>query len=152
MTFATLAPALPEIFLALAGIALLMFGVFRGDRSTQTVSYLAVFAFAIAAVLAMGGPSADTLTFGDLFIVDGFGVFAKVLVLLGAALSVIMSRDFIEREQMARFEYPVIILFATLGMLMMISANDLISLYLGLELQSLSLYVLAAFQRDAVRS
>ena len=76
----------------------------------------------------------------------------KILVLLGAALTMIMSLGYIEREQMDRFEFPVLMLFATLGMLMMVSANDLISLYLGLELQSLSLYVIAAFRRDTVRS
>src|SRR3546814_18753309 len=76
----------------------------------------------------------------------------KVLVLLGSILALIMSGGFIRREGMARFEYPLLIVFATVGMLLMISANDLIALYLGLELQNLSLYVLAAFQRDSVRS
>jgi len=79
-------------------------------------------------------------------------VFMKMLILLGSFLAIVMSHGYIHREGMARFEYPVLIIFATLGMLMMVSANDLISLYIGLELQSLSLYVIAAFQRDTLRS
>ena len=76
----------------------------------------------------------------------------KVLVLIGSALAIVMSLTFNEREALDRFEFPIVVLFATLGMLMMVSANDLIALYLGLELQSLSLYVLAAFRRDTLRS
>jgi len=144
--------ALPEIFLACAGMALLMFGVFRGDDSTRTVSWLAVASFAIALLLVLGADSDRTTAFGGMFLVDGYTTFAKTLVLLGAGAALVMSHDFNAREGIARFEYPVVALFATLGMLMMISANDLIALYLGLELQSLSLYVLAAFRRDTLRS
>ncbi|HMA14942.1 MAG TPA: NADH-quinone oxidoreductase subunit NuoN, partial [Kiloniellaceae bacterium] len=86
------------------------------------------------------------------FIADAFGDFMKLLVLAGSAITLIMALRYIEREDMARFEYPVLILFATLGMLLMISANDMLALYLGLELQSLSLYVVAAFRRDHLRS
>ncbi len=147
-----LQPAVPEIFLACAGMALLMIGVFRGERSTAMVSYLAVLCFAVAAALVLMVADDAAVTFNGLFVTDGFATFAKLLVLLGSALAIIMSQGFIQREQMARFEYPVLFVFATLGMMMMISANDLISLYLGLELQSLSLYVVAAIRRDSVRS
>src|SRR3546814_3605973 len=75
---------------------------------------------------------------GGFFIADAFGDFMKLLVLAGSALTLIMAARYIEREDMARFEFPVLILFATLGMLLMISANDMLALYLGLELQSLS--------------
>ncbi|HYG84912.1 MAG TPA: NADH-quinone oxidoreductase subunit NuoN [Azospirillum sp.] len=150
--FPDLWPALPEIFMAVAGMALLMLGVFRGDGTTRVVAYLAVGAMLFAAFLTMGYGSGRVVTFNGLFVMDAFGVFMKVLVLLAAALAVIMSLGYIEREEMARFEFPVLMLFATLGMLMMISANDLISLYVGLETQSLSLYVIAAFRRDSNRS
>jgi NADH-quinone oxidoreductase subunit N len=153
--WADLAPALPEIFLACAGMALLMVGVFSGgDRSTRLVLWLSVGAFAVAALLvaALSGGDARVLAFNDLFVVDGFAVYMKLLVLLGSALALIMSQDFIRREQMNRFEFPILFVFATLGMLMMISANDLISLYVAIELQSLALYVVAAFRRDTVRS
>ncbi|MGP1395845.1 MAG: NADH-quinone oxidoreductase subunit NuoN [Inquilinaceae bacterium] len=149
--FPDLMPALPEIFLAVAGMVLLMIGVFRGDGSTRLVSTLTVASFAVAALLVWFVAEAD-VTFNGLFIVDGFAVFMKTLVLLGSSLAVMLSVGYIEREQMSRPEYPVLFLFATLGMMMMISANDMISLYVGLELQSLSLYVVAAFRRETVRS
>jgi len=145
-------PALPEIFLAVAGMALLMLGVFRGDGSTRMVGQLTVLAFACAAALVLVGGGERAVTFNGLFVVDGFAAFSKLLVLGGSAMAVLMAQGFIEREQMGRFEFPVLILFATIGMLLMISANDLISLYVGLEAQSLALYVLAAIRRDAGRS
>ena len=132
---------------------LLLIGVFRGDGATGLVCWLAVAALAVTAVLLIAVvPEGRVETFEGQFVLDDFAVFMKLLAVLGTAVTLVMSLGFIEREQMARFEYPVLFLFATLGMLMMISANDLISLYLGLELQSLSLYVIAAFRRDALRS
>jgi len=150
--FPDLTPALPEIFLACAGMALLMIGVFTGERSTRLVSWLAVAALAATAVLLIAVGDGRVVTFNGLFVADAFGLYMKLLVLAGSALALIISQDYIEREEMARFEYPVLFVFATLGMMMMISANDLISLYIGLELQSLSLYVVAAFSRDTLRS
>ncbi len=148
-----LTPALPEIWLAACALALLMLGVFLGDRSTRMLSWLAVLAFIVAGVLVLAvTPARSAVAFQSLFVIDRFGAFMKLLVLAGTALTLVMSLDYNERERMGRFEYPVLFVFATLGMLMMISANDLIALYLGLELQSLSLYILAAFQRDSVRS
>ena len=143
---------LPELFLAIAGMALLMLGVFRGASSTALVLNLSVVALAIAGALILVPERTAQSAFSGLFIVDVFGDFMKILVLIGSALTLAMSLRFIEQEQMARFEFPVLLVFATLGMLMMISANDLIALYLGLELQSLSLYVVAAFRRDNLRS
>ncbi|PWC55859.1 NADH-quinone oxidoreductase subunit NuoN [Azospirillum sp. TSO22-1] len=150
--FPDLWPALPEIFLACAGMALLMLGVFRGEGSTRMVAYLTVGALLFAAFLSLGYGSGRVVTFNGLFVMDAFGVFMKVLVLVASSLAVVMSLGYIEREQMNRFEFPILMLFATLGMLMMISANDLISLYVGLETQSLSLYVIAAFRRDSTGS
>ena len=152
MTIATLAPVLAEIWLALAGLTLLMIGVFRGDSATRLVTGLTVFAFAVALLLIVSPAPEATVTLNGLFIADSFAVFMKVLILIGAALTLILGLGFIRREKMERIEYPVLLLFATLGMMMMVSANDLISLYMGLELQSLALYVVAAFQRDSLRS
>ncbi len=144
--------AAPEIFLAVAGMALLMFGVFRRGQGVRAVAWLTVLALVVAFVLVWVAPDATDTAFGGMFVADRFAAFLKLLVLLASALAVIMSLDYIEREDMARFEFPVLMLFATLGMLMMVSANDLISLYVGLELQSLALYVVAAFRRDSLRS
>ncbi len=144
--------AAPEIFLAIAGMALLMLGVFKGEESARLVSWLAIATLAVTAVLLPSGSTPRGEAFGGMFITDSFGVFMKQLVLLGSALGIAMSLDFNQREGIARFEYPILFLFATLGMLMMISAGDLIALYVGLEIQSLSLYVVAAFRRDSTRS
>jgi len=145
--------ALPELWLALVGMALLMLGVFAGDRASRLVSWLAVASFVVAGFLVVEtAPAHPTAAFAQLFIADRFGAFMKLLILAGSALAVILSLGYNANEKMARFEYPVLFVFATLGMLMMVSANDLISLYVGLELQSLALYVVAAFQRDSLRS
>ncbi|MCW2247566.1 NADH-quinone oxidoreductase subunit N [Azospirillum fermentarium] len=150
--FPDLWPALPEIVLALSGLALLMLGVFRGDTSTRTVAYIAVVAMLFAAVLSMGYGTGRAVTFNGLFVMDAFGVFIKVLVLVASSLAVLMSLSYLEREQIRKPEFPVLMLFATLGMLMMVSANDLMSLYVGLETQSLALYVIASFRRDSAKS
>ncbi|MBW8726256.1 MAG: NADH-quinone oxidoreductase subunit NuoN [Inquilinus limosus] len=152
VSFPDLMPALPEIFLACAGMALLLIGVFLGEKSTRIVASLAVMSFIIAGALLVMGPGGRTVTFNGMFVADHFAVFMKILVLLGSALALILSLDYLEREGMSRFEFPVLFVLATVGMLLMISANNLISLYLGLELQSLSLYVVAAFNRDSERS
>ena len=147
-----IAAALPEVFLACAGMALLMFGVFRKGNPTASVLRLAVAVLAVAFLMVWNQAAGPVTAFSGLFVTDGFSGFMKLLVLLGAGLTLAMSLDYIQRERMARFEFPVLVVFATLGMLMMVSANDLISLYVGLELQSLSLYVIAAFRKDTVRS
>jgi len=146
-----LMPAMPEIFMACAGMLLLMYGVFRGDGAVRSVSWLAVLALLVAGVMVSTGHGRG-VTFGGQFIADDFARFMKWLVVLGSGLAIVMSISYNQREEMARFEYPVLILFSTLGMFMMVSANDLISLYIGLELQSLALYVVAAFRRDSLRS
>lgn len=151
-TLPDLMPALPELFLACAGLALLMIGVFRGEGSLRLVSWLAVASLVVTAILLATGPTERAITFNGLFVTDSFAVFMKLLVLTASALSIIVSMNYLEKEQIARFEYPVLIVFATLGMMGMVSANNLISLYVGLELQSLSLYVIAAFRRDFAKS
>ena len=145
-------PALPELFLAGASVTLLMAGVFIGDRSTRLMTWLACVAMAAAFVMVLVLPDERTTTFFGLFVVDRFAAFMKCLVLVGAAVTLIVGLGYVKREGMNRFEFPVLIVFATLGMLLMISANDLIALYVGLELQSLSLYIVAAFRRDSLRS
>ena len=154
-----LIPALPELFLAGVIMLLLMFGVFQkgglkdNDEGVyRMVSILAIVALFIAGALLWPTAGPRTLTFADMFITDMFAIFTKGLVLIAAALGILMSRDFMERHHVARFEFPILILFATLGMMLMISANDLISLYMGLEMQSLSLYVMASIQREDNRA
>src|SRR5260221_6884944 len=147
-------PAVPEIWIAVAGLVLLLVGVFRGDGSTRLIGLasMAVLLAALFLTLSVDIHGGRALAFNGLFTVDSFSVYAKSLVLLSAVVSIFMTLTYVEREHMARFEIPLLMLFATAGMMMMISAYDLISLYVGLELQSLALYVVAAFDRDSVRS
>jgi NADH-quinone oxidoreductase subunit N len=152
-------PAMPEIFLALAAMGLLLLGVFQRDdeaavvQVSRLVQRLGLVTLALTLMLVLTiAPRGAGAAFGDMFVVDTFALFFKVMVLIAAGLSLLMAQDFIERARMARYEFVVLVLLATLGMLLMISANDLIALYLGLEMQSLALYVIAASHRDDVRS
>ena len=144
--------ATPEILLAAVSLILLMVGVFAGNRSTNLLTWLSVLAILGAFIAVLTNTHDHTVTFFGMFISDSFSIFMKCLVLFGAAISLIMGMGYINRENMNRFEFPILILFATIGMLLMISANDLISLYVALELQSLSLYIIAAFRIDSIRS
>ncbi|MBV9554604.1 MAG: NADH-quinone oxidoreductase subunit NuoN [Alphaproteobacteria bacterium] len=145
-------PALPEIALAAAAMALLLVGVFRGERSTRLVSWLSVLVLVGVLLLTARADPARRTAFYGMFVTDGFALFMKALVLVGSAVSIVMAMRYNEEQQIARFEFPVLVLLATTGMMVMVSANDLITLYLGLELQSLALYVVASFDRDSVRS
>jgi NADH-quinone oxidoreductase subunit N len=147
-----LMPALPEMFVVCSAMALLMVGAFRGEGSTRLVSWLAVAALIVTIGLVVATGVERRVALNGLFITDGFAAFMKILVLIGSAASIVMAMAYNERERIARFEFPVLILLATTGMLMMISAADLISLYIGLELQSLALYVVASFKRDTATS
>ncbi|WP_246832273.1 NADH-quinone oxidoreductase subunit NuoN [Thalassospira sp. MCCC 1A03138] len=146
-----LGAALPEIFLAVSALALLMLGVFAGkDKAFRTVSWLAVAAQIVALVLVVLGDGG--VAFYGQFTADAFAKFTKVMILIGSSLGIVMAMNYAERENMARFEFPILITLATLGMMAMVSATDMLSLYLGLELQSLALYVVAAIRRDTVRA
>jgi NADH-quinone oxidoreductase subunit N len=146
------AAALPEIGLAVLAMALLMFGVFRKGDSFAAVTIGAVIALGIVALLVVTGGEGRTEAFGGAFVTETFGRVMKVLALFGAAVTLVLSASFLKRASMARFEYPILVMLAALGMMMMISANSLIALYMGLELQSLALYVVAALNRDSAKS
>ncbi len=146
--------ALPEIVLAISAMALLMLGVFlKGGENFVAVRYGAMAALLLTAVLvAFGSGDGRQLAFGGAFVVDDFGRAMKFLVLAGTDIALAMSGRFLARHGMLKFEYVVLLLLAAIGMMLMISANDLISLYMGLELQSLALYVVAAIDRDSTKS
>ena len=150
--FAAVYPALPEIILAVGAMALLMIGAWRGDRSTALLSGLAVMLLIVAGVLIAMMSGDKTLAFGGSFVVDRFSKFLKLLVLIGSIGAILLSVEFRRDADRRRFEYPILILLSTTGMLMLISAADLIALYLGFELMSLALYVLAAIDRDSARA
>jgi NADH-quinone oxidoreductase subunit N len=151
MTGFSLLPVLPEVVLGVGALVLLMIGVFSGEGSARVVTWLSVLLIVVAGIALVFVPASVT-TFNGAFVVDPFAHLLKLFVLIGSAVAVIMSVGYMEAAKINRFEFPVLIITATFGMLLMISANDLISLYLGLETQSLSLYVIAAINRDSVKS
>ena len=153
MTSVDLSIALPEILLSLWAMVALMAGAYFGkDRLALPLTWATVAVFALVAVMVgVREPGAQS-AFGGLFLDDGFARFAKVAILAAGAAVLVMGIDYLERQKMMRFEYPILVTLATVGMMVMVSADDLLTLYMGLELQSLALYVLAAIRRDSVRA
>jgi len=145
-------PAVPEIALACAAMLLLLVGVFRGEGSARLVSWLSVLVLIGILALTARFDGARQVGFYGMFVTDPFALFMKALLLVGSAVSIVLSVRYNDDHRIARFEFPVLVLLASTGMMVMVSANDLITLYLGLELQSLALYVVASFDRDSVRS
>ncbi len=141
---------LPELILGIGGMALLIFGVLAKRDQSVVCSWGAIGGFVLAGAAAFYAP--DGLVFGGLFRTSDFSRYADMLVLLGASAALILALDYNRREGIARFEFPVLVMLAVLGMLVMTSASDLMTLYLGFELQSLALYICAALARDNLRS
>jgi NADH-quinone oxidoreductase subunit N len=149
--FASLAPAYPELLVAVGALALLLVGVTINKERSLLVSYGAVLLLMVTAALILFAPAKGVL-FNGVFIADDFARYMKVLVLGGSAFSLLLALPRAEEHGTHKFEYSILVLLATLGMMAMVSANDLMSLYVGLELQSLALYVLAAIKRDDGRA
>lgn len=148
-----LMPAFPAVFLCLMTMVLLLFGVAKPqEEDCKTITNFAIFTLIGVGLVLTRFVHDKVVSFGGAFIVDDFSTYMNMVVVFGAAVTLLMSGKYLERERLSRFEYPVLVLFSTLGMMVMISANDLMTLYVGIELQSLPLYVLAAMQRDTVRS
>jgi NADH-quinone oxidoreductase subunit N len=157
----------PELFLIVSGMLLLLLGVIRGDKSAPLIGFLSLGVLAAGIILVLRlhnivAPGVELLSihstcygcdaFNHMFISDHFAQFVKLILLAASFLSVLLSWSYLEKEGIDRPEYPVLIIFATVGMMIMVSAGDMLSLYVGLELQSLALYVLAAFHRDNAKS
>ncbi|WP_425090612.1 NADH-quinone oxidoreductase subunit NuoN [Tropicimonas sp. S265A] len=144
---------LPEIVLALFAMTGLMFGVWTGkDRTAPVLVWITAAVFvALAFWIGVNG-SGSSLAFGGMFVDDSFSRFAKITILLSAAAVLLMSQEYMAKIGILKFEYPMLLSLAAVGMMMMVSAGDLMALYMGLELQSLSLYVVAAMHRDDTRS
>ena len=149
---ASFLPLLPEIVLGIGAMLLLMLGAYRDERVVPVIDAGAIVLLIAAGVILLLLPEGKLVSFNGSFVVDGFARFLKILALIGSAAAILLSIDYAKREKQQRFEYSVLIVLSTLGMLMLISAADLIALYLGLELMSLPLYVVAASHRDNLRS
>ncbi|WP_299132223.1 NADH-quinone oxidoreductase subunit NuoN [uncultured Amaricoccus sp.] len=147
-----LSVAAPEVVLALFAMAALMWGAYSKREVGSPILWASTGLLVVLGLWVGFQPEGTGSAFGGTFVSDGFARFAKVMVLFGAAAALAMSHDYLVKNELMKFEYPVLILLATVGMLTMVSAMDLIVLYMGLELQSLALYVVAAFRRDSLRS
>src|SRR5450432_3397028 len=147
-----LLPVLPELVLAAGAMVLLMIGAYRGAQTTGLVTWLAVCLLVLTGVLELWLPAGKVTTFGGSFIVDDFARFLKILALIGSVATLVLSGEYLADGSRRIFEYAILVLLSTLGMMVLISAGDLIMLYLGLELMSLALYVVAASNRDNAKS
>jgi len=144
---------LPEAFVLFSAMSLLLLGVSLGRSSALGITLLAVLVLVIALnIMARTMGTEPTETFGGLLIYDRFTQYVKMMILVSSALVLLMGKAWLRHDHVQRFEFPVLILFATVGTMVMVSANDLLSLYLGLELSALALYVLATFDRDNIKS
>src|SRR5215470_8629552 len=147
-----LLPVLPELVLAVGAMLLLMLGAYRGQETTRAVTLLSVCLLIATGVLVLTLPAGKLTTFGCSFIVDDFARFLKIVALIGSVATLVLSTEFLSDPSRRIFEYSILVLLSTLGMMVLISAGDLIMLYLGLELMSLALYVVAASNRDNAKS
>ena len=149
---ASLTIATPELIVAIGALVMLMVGVFsKSENISRTITSLSALVL-LTALVAVYFVPIDGRAFGGAFVTDAFARFMKVLVLVGALITLLMSANFAKSENLDKFEFPVLVLLATLGMMMMTSANDMLALYMGLELQSLALYVVAAIKRDSQKA
>jgi NADH-quinone oxidoreductase subunit N len=149
---ASLALTAPEIILSLGGLALLMVAAYAGDRSTRFVTWAASALFGVAALSLTGAAGSGGDAFDGLYSADAFSSFAKILIYIAAVVSIIIAPRFFAQDDKLRAEYPILVLYSAVGMGMMVSATDFLTLYVGVELQSLAAYVLASFMRKDHRS
>jgi NADH-quinone oxidoreductase subunit N len=147
-----LSPAISEVFLFIAGLGLLMIGAFKEEDASRLLAPLAALALIVASLMLLGQDKVQVIGLGGHFVLDGYAVFLKIVMFATSALAILYAGGFLRDERVDRFEYAVLALFSALGMSMMVSANSLLSLYMALELQSLPLYVMAAINRDSLRS
>jgi NADH-quinone oxidoreductase subunit N len=147
-----LTPMIPELFMAVSAMLLLIGGVFRGNTVTSFLCWSTITVFGFSLVLLLGGDWSETITFHNMFIMDSFAGLTKTFLLIGLMASLGISIHYLPKEKIQRFEYPVLVLLSGVGMMMMISSYNLLTLYMGLELQSLCLYILAAMHTRNLKS
>ena len=143
---------LPEAVLAAGTLALVLYGALRGERASNLVTEIAVGLLGVVFIVLVAKNRPMGVTFYGSFADDAFTRFMSALALIGSLVTMVLSAEFMRKERIGGFEFPILILICTLGMLMLISADDFIALYLGLELMSLSLYVIAAYRRHDLRA
>lgn len=142
----------PEVILLGTAFVLLILGLYRGEYAFHRVTLLSKISIVVVLFIVCVMPSEQETAFHGAFITDAYAIFMKAIVLSAALVVLMISRKSLSSEDITQYEYPILVLFAVIGMMVMISANDLISLFIGLELQSLSLYVLTALRRDDLKA
>jgi len=151
MSVLELTMIVPELIMAVGALLLLVFGVFKGDASTGKVSIMAILVMIAAGFFAMKNGTSQELIFSGVLKIDAFSVYCKLLILISAAMVLAMSATSFASYGVRRFEFPILVILSSLGMMLMTSARDLLVLYVALELASLSLYIMAAMSRDSER-
>lgn len=153
MLSADISTVLPEIVLAVFAMAALMFGVYTSkDKAAPTILWATAAVMVVLGLWIVSSGSGSTTAFNGAFVDDAFSRYAKLVILWSGAAVLVMGQGFMQKNGLLRFEYPILVALATVGMMMMVSAGDLMALYIGLELQSLSLYVVASLRRDSAKS
>ena len=142
--------AASELTLAIGALVLLLLGAFIGEKSARLISILSVALLVAAAAVAATGPLGQA--FNGAYVADPLAIYAKVAIYIASAFAVVLGGGWMQRMNIARFEFPILIVLAAVGMGMMVSSGDLISLYVGVELHSLALYILAAYHRDDLKA
>ena len=153
MIYSDLSIIFPEIFLSVYSMVALVVAVYTSkDDGAQKVTWFTAIVFILLAFWMIFSSDKTEIAFGGMFINDAFSRFSKIIILLSGAVVLIMGQEYMTRRGFLRFEYPLIVALSVVGMMVMVSAGDLMALYMGLELQSLALYVIAAFKRDSLKS
>ncbi|MBL4588587.1 MAG: NADH-quinone oxidoreductase subunit N, partial [Alphaproteobacteria bacterium] len=152
LTLSALQPIWAELFMTLMIMGMLIFGVFKGNNSARFLSFLAIAGLVLIAGCLMLAPVSKEPILNGMFVLDTFAVNIKIVLAIALVASYLLSVKYLYDTGFVKFEYPVLIMLAGLGMFLMVSANHLLSFYMTLELQSLTLYILAAFNRNAVKS
>ena len=153
LLFSQIPYAWPEVTIAVGALVIVLIGAFLGDKQARAVTWLCVATLIGAGFMAvLYAPNEQVLIFSGSYSADKFGAYAKLIIALTAGASLLLSVDYLAERNLERPEFPILALLATLGMFIMVSSHDLIALYIGVEMQSLALYVLAAYARDDAKS
>lgn len=148
----TFTPALAELFVAISSLGLVLQGVYKKTNATRLTTWFALSCFFVSGLILLQQGQTSHLGFEGFYLKDSFTTLMKLLILFGASGALLLSIDYLDRENASHFEYPLLVTLSVLGMMVMVSANDLMSMYIGIELQSLPLYVLTAFKRNVIKS
>jgi NADH-quinone oxidoreductase subunit N len=152
ITMSDISSALPEMFLSISLMTMLLFGVFNKENSPKKLGWITIALLAISLLWILALITHEGVYFNNMYIIDNLSLYLKALIVISSSVSLILALEWLEIKKFTRFEFPIILLFSVLGMMLMVSANDLIILYISLELQSLAMYLLAGYKRRAVRS